>query len=322
VAVYTEVSDDDLAKFADVYGIGEVLSCKGIAEGVENSNFLLNTDKGSFILTLYEKRVNPDDLPFFLGLMEHLSERGVKCPRPVHAADGQMLKTISGRPAAIITFLSGMWPRSVQTFHCAELGGALAEMHIAGSDFTIKRKNALSVDSWRKLLNSCEGRGEEVIPGITKELESELDFLEKNWPTNLPAGVIHADLFPDNVFFRSEKLTGLIDFYFACNDQFAYDVAICLNAWCFEPDLSFNVTKAKKMLGSYRKVRDFSADELAALPILARGSATRFLLTRLYDWLNTPKGAMVTPHDPKEYLARLRFHQSVKGPGAYGLDRS
>ncbi|MCK5444039.1 MAG: homoserine kinase [Rhodospirillaceae bacterium] len=320
MAVYTEVSDEDLTEFAKQYGIGEVLSCKGIAEGVENSNFLLGTDKGSFILTLYEKRVNPDDLPFFLGLMDHLADRGVKCPKPVHAADGEVLKTLSGRPAAIITFLSGMWPRSIHAFNCAELGAALAELHIAGADFKIKRENSLSVNNWRALLDSCNGRGEEVIPGITKELESELDFLEKNWPADLPAGVIHADLFPDNVFFRAEKLTGLIDFYFACNDLFAYDVAICLNAWCFEPDLSFNITKAKRMLSSYRKVRDFSAEELEALPLLARGSALRFLLTRLYDWLNTPPGAMVTPHDPKGYLARLRFHQSVKGPGAYGLE--
>ena len=320
MAVYTEVSDGDLAEFVKLYGIGEVLSCKGIAEGVENSNFLLSTDKGSFILTLYEKRVNPGDLPFFLGLMEHLADRGVKCPMPVHALDGEALKTLSGRPAAIITFLSGLWPRSIQAFHCAELGTALAEMHVAGSDFKIERKNSLSVNNWRALLDSCNGRGEEIMPGITKVLETELDFLEKNWPTNIPAGVIHADLFPDNVFFQAEKLTGLIDYYFACNDFFAYDVAICLNAWCFETDLSFNITKAKRMLSSYRKVRDFSAEELAALPLLARGSALRFLLTRLYDWLNTPSGAMVTPKDPKEYLARLRFHQSVKGPGAYGLE--
>ena len=320
MAVYTEVSDGELAEFVKLYGIGEVLSCKGIAEGVENSNFLLSTDKGSFILTLYEKRVNPGDLPFFLGLMEHLADRGVKCPMPVHALDGEALKTLSGRPAAIITFLSGLWPRSIQAFHCAELGTALAEMHVAGSDFKIERKNSLSVNNWRALLDSCNGRGEEIMPGITKVLETELTFLEKNWPTNIPAGVIHADLFPDNVFFQAEKLTGLIDYYFACNDFFAYDVAICLNAWCFETDLSFNITKAKRMLSSYRKVRDFSAEELAALPLLARGSALRFLLTRLYDWLNTPSGAMVTPKDPKEYLARLRFHQSVKGPGAYGLE--
>lgn len=320
MAVYTEVSDGDLAEFAKLYGIGEILSCKGIAEGVENSNFLLSTDKGSFILTLYEKRVDPGDLPFFLGLMEHLADRGVKCPMPVHALDGEALKNLSGRPAAIVTFLSGLWPRSIQAFHCAELGTALAEMHLAGSDFKIERKNSLSVNNWRALLRSCNGRGEEVMPGISKVLETELNFLEKNWPTNIPAGVIHADLFPDNVFFQAEKLTGLIDYYFACNDFFAYDVAICLNAWCFETDLSFNITKAKRMLSSYRKVRDFSTEELAALPLLARGSALRFLLTRLYDWLNTPSGAMVTPKDPKEYLARLRFHQSVKGPGAYGLE--
>ena len=320
MAVYTEVSDEDLSAFAAQYDIGEILSCKGIAEGVENSNFQLVAEKGSYILTLYEKRVNPADLPFFLGLIEHLADRGVQCPRPIHALDGEALKSLSGRPAALVTFLSGMWPKRVQPFHTAELGRALAEMHVAGADFEISRENALSVSSWRPLLDACKGRGEEVLVGITAQLEAELDWLEANWPTDLPAGVIHADLFQDNVFFRGENLTGLIDFYFACNDQFAYDVAICLNAWCFEPDLSFNITKARRMLKQYAKVRDFSATELNALPLLARGAAMRFLLTRLYDWLNRPEGALVTPKDPLEFLARLRFHQGVKSPGEYGLD--
>ncbi len=322
MAVYTDVSDDELRDFVDSYGIGEVLSCKGIAEGVENSNFQLVTGQGSFILTLYEKRVDPVDLPFFIGLMEHLAERGVLCPKPVRDKKGEVLKQLSGRPAAIVTFLSGMWPKRPQPIHTAELGRALAQMHLAGADFTIKRKNALSVTSWRKLLDACAGRGEEVLAGITKELEAELGVLEASWPkeNDLPAGVIHADLFPDNVFFRGDNLSGLIDFYFACNDCFAYDVAICLNAWCFEPDLSFNVTKAKRMLSAYRSVRDFSQAELDALPLLARGAAARFALTRLYDWLNTPKNALVTPHDPIKFIARLRFHQQVQGPGAYGLD--
>jgi homoserine kinase type II len=320
MAVYTEVSDEDLTAFAKTFGLGEVLSCKGIAEGVENSNFQLVTETGGYILTLYEKRVDPADLPFFLGLIEHLAAKGVPCPEPVHARDGAVLKTLSGKPAAVVTFLSGMWPRRVHPHHTAELGRALAELHLAGADFGLKRANALSVRSWRGLLDSCQGRGDEVLPGITAELQAELDVLEARWPQDLPSGVIHGDLFPDNVFFRGEKLTGLIDFYFACNDVLAYDIAICLNAWCFEADGSFNATKARKLLRGYVKVRPLSNAELAALPLLARGAAMRFLLTRLFDWLNTPKGALVTPHDPMEYVHKLRFHRAVSGPAAYGLD--
>ena len=320
MAVYTEVTDEDLTAFAKQFGLGEVLSCKGIAEGVENSNFQLVTEKGDYILTLYEKRVDPNDLPFFLGLIEHLAAKGVACPEPVRAPDGEVLKTLSGKPAAVVTFLSGMWPRRVQPFHAAEVGRALAEMHVAGADFALERANALAVDDWRPLLASCEGRADEVLGGITAELEGELDALEAQWPRDLPTGVIHADLFPDNVFFRGERLSGLIDFYFACNDVLAYDLGICLNAWCFEQDGSFNVTKARKLLRGYTKVRPLSDAEMAALPLLARGAAMRFLLTRLYDWLNTPPGAMVTPKDPLEYVHKLRFHRAVTGPGAYGLD--
>ncbi|PCI38308.1 MAG: homoserine kinase [Rhodospirillaceae bacterium] len=320
MAVYTEVTDEDLTKFCQDLGLGEVLSCKGIAEGVENSNFLLVTQQDNYILTLYEKRVNPDDLPFFLGLLEHLETAGLACPKPVRSPKGEVLHTLSGRPAAVVTFLSGMWPRNIHTYHTSELGSAMAQMHVAGEGFELSRPNSLSVNDWRKVLDSCEGRGDSVVSGITQELTAELDYLEAHWPKNLPTGIIHADLFPDNVFFRGEKLSGLIDFYFACNDILAYDLAICLNAWCFEPDGSFNVTKAKKMLRAYGKVRTLSTEEIQALPLLARGAAIRFLLTRLYDWLNTPEGAMVTPHDPRKFLQKLRFHQAVKSPADYGLD--
>lgn len=320
MAVYTDVSDEQVAAFAALYGLGEVLSLKGIAEGVENSNYLMVTEAGQFILTLYEKRVNEADLPFFLGLMEHLAAKGVACPVPVKAPDGQSLHTLAGRPAAIITFLSGMWPKRIRPPHCAEVGTALAEMHIAGQDFPMVRPNDLSVDGWRPLLDACLDRADEVKPGLADALLRELDWIEANWPSDLPAGVIHADLFPDNVFFQRDRLTGLIDFYFACTDAFAYDVAICLNAWCFEPDRAFNVTKARLLLSSYRLHRPFSMTELNALPLLARGSALRFLLTRLYDWLNTPPGALVKPKDPLEYWAKLRFHQGVAGPAAYGLE--
>lgn len=319
MAVYTEVSDEDLNAFAQKFRLGEVLACKGIAEGIENSNFQLVTEAGSFILTLYEKRVDPGDLPFFLGLLSHLAGKGVSCPEPVKNADGEVLGELSGRPAAVVTFLNGMWPRRIQPYHAAEVGRALAEMHVAAQDYPLKRANALGVGSWRGFLENCVGRCDEAVPGITQEIMTELDALEANWPQSLPQSVIHADLFPDNVFFRGETLTGLIDFYFACNDLMAYDIAICLNAWCFEPDMSFNATKARKLLRGYGKVRTLEDAEIEALPILARGAAVRFLLTRLYDWLNTPADALVTPKDPMEYVLKLRFHKGIDGPGAYGL---
>jgi homoserine kinase type II len=320
MAVYTEVGDEDLAKFAAEYDIGAVTSCKGIAEGVENSNYLLHTERGAFILTLYEKRVRAQDLPFFLGFMEHLSRAGLACPTPVHGRDGKALRTLCGRPAAVITFLEGMWPRQVTPMHCRLLGEAMARMHVAGQSFPMVRPNDLSLQGWRKLAQSCLPRASEVNDFLAPLIRDELEHLGARWPKDLPAGVIHADLFPDNVFFLGERVSGIIDFYFACNDLFAYELAICLNAWCFEREGDFNVTKARLMLQAYRQVRPITAAEIAALPLLARGSALRFLLTRLYDWLNHPAGAFVRPKDPMEYAKKLRFHQAVAGPGAYGLD--
>ena len=320
MAVYTDVSDDELRAFAALYEIGEVLSCKGIAEGVENSNFLVTTERGNFILTLYEKRVDPRDLPFFIALMEHLARHGVACPTPVRGRDGIALRELCGRPAALVTFLAGMWPRRILPIHCAALGGALAALHRAGASFGMTRANDLSVAGWRRLFESCHLRAAEVQPGLAKELAAELTWLETAWPRDLPTGVIHADLFPDNVFFRDRELSGLIDFYFACTDFLAYDLAVCLNAWCFEADGSLNVTKARLLLESYRRKRPLAATEVAALPLLARGSALRFLLTRLFDWLNQPAGALVRPKDPLEYLRKLRFHQGVTDPRGYGLD--
>ncbi|HUB96336.1 MAG TPA: homoserine kinase [Stellaceae bacterium] len=320
MAVYTDVPDDDLRVFVADYDLGEVVSCKGIAEGVENSNYLLRTERGTFILTLYERRVAPADLPFFLALMEHLARNGIACPTPLHGRDGVALRRLCGKPAVIVTFLDGMWPRRVQPFHCAALGGALARLHQAGRGFVLRRANSLSVAGWRTLFEACRARAHEVHPGLAEELGAELAALESAWPAHLPAGVIHADLFPDNVFFRGDKLSGVIDFYFACTDFLAYDIAVCLNAWCFEPDGDFNVTKARLMLAAYRAVRPLEVDEFALLPLLARGSALRFLLTRLYDLLNHPPGALVRPKDPLEYLRKLRFHRDVARPTEYGLE--
>ncbi len=320
MAVYTDVAAEELAEFLKSYDLGELLSYKGIAEGVENSNFLLHSSAGYFILTLYEKRVAKNDLPFFLALMTHLASRGISCPLPVKNRSGEALSTLAGRPAAIISFLEGIWPRKPSAAHCAGVGQALARMHLAGRDFPMARANALSVSGWRPLYEAAASRADEVQPGLSAFVAAELDHLEGGvWPKNLPIGVIHADLFPDNVFFLGEELSGLIDFYFACIDTLAFDVAVCLNAWCFEPDHSYNVTKGRALLYAYGKVRDWSAQERAALPVLARGAAMRFLLTRLVDWLAVPDGALVKPKDPLEYYRKLRFHQSVKSAQDYGL---
>ncbi|MBV5266695.1 homoserine kinase [Pinisolibacter aquiterrae] len=322
MAVYTDVSDEDLDRFVALYDIGRVLSCKGIAEGVENTNYLLQTEAGRFILTLYEKRVEANDLPFFLGLMEHLSRAGLGCPLPVHDRAGRALGELAGRPAAIVTFLDGQWVRRPTARHCALLGEALAKMHLAGRDFEIPRPNALSMPSWRPLWERSAARADEVSPGLAADIEAELALLEANWPAPgaLPEGVIHADLFPDNVFFLGDRLSGLIDFYFACDDALAYDVAICLNSWCFEQDLSFNLTKGRAFLAAYQAVRPLEPAEVAALPLMARGSALRFLLTRLYDWLNVPPGALVRPKDPLEYHRKLRFHRSIRDAAGYGWE--
>ncbi len=323
MAVYTDVAADELAEFLKHYDIGETLSYKGIAEGVENSNFLLHTTAGHFILTLYEKRVAKDDLPFFLGLMTHLASHGINCPQPVKDRSGAALSTLAGRPAAIINFLEGVWPRKPNAAHCAGVGQALAKMHLAGRGFAMTRANALSVSGWRPLFEQAAARADEVQPGLRGFVEAELSYLESGvWPNNLPHGLIHADLFPDNVFFIGDELSGIIDFTFSCNDTLAYDVAICLNAWCFESDCSFNVTKARAFLNAYGRERGLSEAERQALPLLARGAALRFLLTRLVDFLNVPPGALVRPKDPLEYARKLRFQQSVASLSDYGLETS
>ena len=320
MAVYTDVVAEELGAFLADYDVGELLAYKGIAEGVENSNFLVHTSRAYFILTLYERRVASEDLPFFLGLMEHLHARGISCPQPVKNKRGEVLGRLAGRPAAMVTFLDGMWIRRPSPVHCGALGDALARLHLAGLDFKHSRVNALSVNGWRPLYENCRQRANEVQPDLKDFLAAELSHLEKAWPSKLPQGVIHADLFPDNVFFLGNKLSGLIDFYFACTDALTYDVAICLNAWCFESDHSYNVTKGRSLLQAYAQVRSLSAEERHALPLLARGAALRFLLTRLVDWFDVPPGALVRPKDPFEYYRKLRFHQAIKTVRDYGIE--
>ena len=317
MAVYTDVSFEDLETFLERYGIGAPLSFKGIAEGVENSNFFLRTEEGAFILTLYEKRVQADDLPFFLGLMEHLSAHGIACPLPVRQRGGELFSELNGRPAALLTFLNGVSLRHPDADRCAAAGAALAALHEAGNGFTLQRPNALGPAGWRDLAAKvAEGAAgvEEGLGGLIRTA------LELPWPSGLPSGIIHADLFPDNVLFMNGQVSGVIDFYFACNDAFAYDLAVLLNAWCFDADGGFDVARSAKLFAAYRKHRALGAGEIEALPALARGAALRFLLTRLYDILHHDPMALVRPKDPLEYLKKLRFHRSVTDPAAYGID--
>ena len=320
MAVYTQVSDDELTSFIAGYEVGALLSYKGIAEGVENTNYLVHTQKGPYLLTLYEKRVAAQDLPFFLGLMEHLAKAGINCPTPVHDAQGRVLRMLAGKPAALVTFLEGIWIRRPQPRHCAALGQAMASLHLAGRSFAQSRANALGVGGWRPLFQRFRSRADDIAPGLAAIIAEELDHLEADWPAQLPQGIIHADLFPDNAFFLGDQLSGLIDFYFACQDALAYDVAIALNAWCFESDHTFNLTKGQALLKGYQGVRALEPAERQALPLLARGAALRFLLTRAYDWLHTDRDALVNRKDPQEYLRRLHFHRRIQTASEYGLE--
>ena len=319
MAVYTDVSFEDLEGLIAGYDIGVPLSFKGIAEGVENSNFYLQTDRGAFILTLYEKRVKLDDLPFFLGLMEHLAGHGLSCPQPVRDRQGRQWTMLKGRAAAILSFLNGICLRRPDAGHCQAAGEALAALHAAGRGFALIRANALSVAGWHELAAVTIPRADAIQAGLSALIGESLATLERDWPRALPAGVIHADLFPDNVLFMGDKVSGLIDFYFACNDMLAYDLAVLLNSWCFENDGAYNITKGKAAIAGYRAKRTMSEDEIAAMPLLMRGAALRFLLTRLYDWLNPDANALVRPKDPKEYSRKLRFHAAVSHAGEYGF---
>jgi len=319
MAVYTDISEEALAEFLHQYDIGTLLSYRGITEGVENSNFMLHTTVGHFILTLYEKRVKQEDLPFFLHLMQHLSAHGMACPQPVMRRDGHLIGHLAQRPAAIVSFLEGVWIRRPTVHHCAGVGQALARLHLASQDFILSRSNGLGVSDWRHLWQKIRGQAEAITAGLEDEIESELALLEQTWPQHLPQGVIHADLFPDNVFFIAGKLSGLIDFYFACNDMLAYDLAICLNAWCFEADFSYNLTKGHALLSAYQTVRPLDQQEHEWLPILARGAALRFFMTRAYDWFHTEISGQVVKKNPMEYLRKSRFFRQIKRADELGL---
>tara|TARA_B100000029_G_scaffold505796_1_gene587187 strand:- start:1001 stop:1969 length:969 start_codon:yes stop_codon:yes gene_type:complete len=315
MAVYTKLTENNLKDFFIKYDLGKVLNYKGIKEGIENTNYFIKTEKGKFILTLYEKRVDEKDLPFFIGLMRNLYDKNFPSPEPIINKNGNYISEISGKKAAIVSFLDGNAKGNLSPNNCHEIGIITAKLHLITKNLSGKRENKLSINSWRKIYNKVKNDCSKIHQNLPKIIEKNLDEIENNWPKNIPSGIIHADLFPDNIFFKKNKVSGIIDFYFSCNDYYAFEIAICLNALCFEgqkENLSFNVTKAKKFIDGYSSIRKLTEEEKKSLKILCQGAAIRFLLTRVFDYLNLTKGAIVKIKDPVEYLKRLEFHNSVK----------
>jgi homoserine kinase type II len=310
MAVYTHLSADDLAGLIAEYEVGELVSAKGIAEGVSNSNWLVETTAGRFILTMYEHRVEADDLPFFLGLLDHLSAKGSPVPRTIHDRSGAAFRLIDGKAVALIEFLPGVSIDTPRPAQARAVGEALAGIHLAAADFPHERPNTMGLAAWRKLLSDCGERLAEIDAGLPDLVARELEFLEANWPGGLPRSVIHADLFPDNVLMLGNRVSGLIDFYFACTDVMAYDLAVTHAAWCFAADGSFRPAIAEALVEGYHARRPLPPEAWAALPVLARGACMRFLSSRAYDWLHTPADALVTRKDPLVFARRLSFYEA------------
>ena len=315
MAVYTKLSENNLKDFFSKYNLGKLLKFQGIQEGIENSNYFVKTDSGKFILTVYEKRVEEKDLPFFMGLMKNIFNENFPSPEPIINKNGNYITEIFGKKAAVVSFLEGASKKNLTPGNCHEVGIYTAKLHMITKNLNIKRTNRLSVNSWRLIYRKIQRDCSKIYPDLTKIIERNLEVIEDKWPKNIPRGIIHADLFPDNIFFKGSKLTGIIDFYFSCYDFYALEIAICLNALCFEgknKNLSFNVTKAKKFIDGYSSIKKLTEEEKESLKILCHGAAMRFLLTRVFDYLNLTEDALVKIKDPVEYLKRLEFHNSVK----------
>ena len=315
MAVYTKLSEKELKEFFLKYNLGKLLNYKGIKQGIENTNYFTETEKGKFILTLYEKRVEEKDLPFFIGLMKNIYDKNFPSPEPIINNNGSYISEILKKKAAIISFIDGNAKKSLSPNECYQVGTYTAKLHRITKNLNIKRENKLSVNSWRGIYNKVKKNCGKIYKNLPEIIEENLNDIEKNWPKNIPSGIIHADLFPDNIFFKKNKLSGIIDYYFACHDFYAFEIAICLNALCFEgsrDNLSFNVTKAKKFIDGYSSIRVLEEKEKNSLKTLCKGAAIRFLLTRVFDYLNLTEGAIVTVKDPIEYLKRLQFHDGVK----------
>ena len=316
MAVYTKLDKRDIEEILLNYSIGKLKSFEGIQEGIENTNYYLLVEEKKYILTIYEKRVNPEDLPFFSELMSGLNNKKYKCPVPIINNKNTTISDYKGKKLMIVSFLEGKAKQVLTPNDCKQVGIEVARMHEITKDFRIKRNNNLSITSWRNLFNSIKNQCAKINKDLPNLIEANLIDVEKNWPRNLPSGIIHADLFSDNIFFKNKKFSGIIDFYFSCNDFYSFEIAICFNALCFDgqkSNLSFNVTKAKNFIDGYSKIRKLSKEEKENIKVLSQGAALRFLLTRVFDALNTVEGAIVKVKDPLEYLKRLEFHKNSKG---------
>ena len=315
MAVYTKLEKEEINNILLDYKIGELKNFEGIKEGIENTNYFIETEKGKFILTIYERRVSDTDLPFFSNLMVELSKNGFICPKPLSNKNNKYISEIKNKKFMIVSFLDGKSKNNLTPLECKIVGGQIARLHQITKNFKFIRKNDLSVRSWRGIFSQVKDKCNRIHPELPKLIEANLISIEKEWPKNLPSGIIHADLFSDNIFFKNNKFSGFIDFYFSCNDFYAFEIAICFNALCFDgvkQNLSFNVTKAKKLMEGYNEVRKISKEEKIAIKVLSQGAALRFLLTRVFDYLNTVDDAVVKIKDPEEYLKRLEFHKNAK----------
>ena len=323
MAVYTDLKKEEIITFLLMYNIGKLVSFKGITEGIENSNFHLKTTKGSFVLTLFEKRTKKIDLPFFINIMMYLNDKQFTCPKPILDSKGNYLHLLLGKPTIVFNFLEGKSKTKLTIQDNFAVGSTMAKMHLSSSNYSIKRKNSLSISGCEELLYKCNTSISktvlnEIEPYILEEIRNSLDFCKNNWPNNLPVGFIHADMFPDNVFFKNNKISGVIDFYFSCTDILVYDLAIAVNAWCFDNNKIFNEAKYKSLINGYQSIRELNKEELFYLPLLSQAAALRFLLTRIYDWAHTPKNADVIPKNPKEYILKLKFHKTISNNKNYG----
>ena len=320
MAVYTQLNKNEIDKILSNYNLGNLDSFKGIKEGIENTNYFLSINKKKYILTVYEKRVKSEDLPFFSGLMSSLNKANFKCPAPIVNNKNKTITDFRGKKLMIVSFLDGKAKQNLSPTNCKSIGIEVAKMHELTKNLNLKRKNNLSVESWRNLFEAVKDKCSKIHKDLPKLIQENLDDVEKNWPKNLPKGIIHADLFHDNIFFIQDKLSGIIDFYFSCEDYFAFEIAICFNALCFDgpkSNLSFNVTKAKNFIEGYTSVRKLTYEERTSIKVLSQGAALRFLLTRVFDALNKVEGAIVTIKDPMEYLKRLEFHKNSKNHEDY-----
>ena len=317
MAVYTKLEHREVERFLEQYNINNFKDYKGITEGVENTNYFIKTSQQDYILTIYEKRVDENDLPFFIKLLSSLSDNRFPCPKPIANKNNEKINKIKNKNAALVTFLNGQSKNKITSEDCFEIGKITAQLHEITKKFKISRKNNLSIESWQNIFEKTIKKKIDLDESIIKKTKNYLNFLKDKWPKNLPQGIIHADLFPDNIFFINNKVSGIIDFYFACNDFFAYEIAICINSLCFDNNTTFNMTKAKNLIDGYTSIRTLSEDEKKYLPILSMGAAMRFFLTRLYDFYHTDNKADVKIKDPFEYLKKIEFHSTIKNFNEY-----